>query len=339
MKEVEWKELEELWEKVRNGDREAFSAACDIVDSKLKGPVKAILRESGVRQTQSVEDAWQEAMVAFVKHHRKVRKIRSLPYWLAKTALRAAWTNRWPRYSKKKKPAQAVEQPHQVPGPVGAKPMTVAGREYQVKIYAPGDPTAAPSEPRPRLEPLTQSNIEKFGKTIIPDYVELIHQERALAAASAELQEALKQLPPRWRLAIELVYFEEKSLSEAAKVLECGQQRIYKILKMAKRRLRELLGNCAREYQVALTVSVADATRLVDRGTWVVGAYHDEISREIDSSEPSGLAATDVWWPLVLEALRRHTHFNASSHLIFADTADLGGNAPEDHGSGLLNCF
>lgn len=308
MTDQDWKQLEEMLGKARAGDEKAFDAACKMVDHKLKGVVGAILSASGVRQTQSVEDAWQEAMVAFVKHHRKVRKIRSLPYWLAKTALRAAWKNRWPRYSMKKKQGQAVEQTHQ-PEPIATKPMTVAGREYQVKIYAPGDSPSVSTQPRPRLEPLTESTIEKFGKTIFPDYVERIHQERALAEASAELEKALEQLPPRWGRAIELVYFEGKSLSEVAKVLGCSKQRIYKILKMAKRRLRESLGNCAREYQVTREVSVAEPTRPVDRReTWVVGPYYDEISRGIDASEQSDLAATDTWWPLVLDSLWRHAN-------------------------------
>ena len=51
----------------------------------------------------------------------------------------------------------------------------------------------------------------------------------------------------------------------------------------------------------------------------------------------------DAWWPLLLESLLRDakaSHFTADDgHLIFGQTADLGGNAPEDHGSGLLNCF
>ena len=51
----------------------------------------------------------------------------------------------------------------------------------------------------------------------------------------------------------------------------------------------------------------------------------------------------DEWWTLVLESLRRHAetlHFGTDDRrLVFSQPADLGGNSPEDHGSGLLNGF
>jgi hypothetical protein len=51
----------------------------------------------------------------------------------------------------------------------------------------------------------------------------------------------------------------------------------------------------------------------------------------------------DAWWPLVLESLRREANVSHSTaddgQLIFGQNADLGGNAPEDHGSGALNDF
>ena len=49
----------------------------------------------------------------------------------------------------------------------------------------------------------------------------------------------------------------------------------------------------------------------------------------------------DAWWPLLLESLRRHAEASYfagdDGQLISGEAADLGGNAPENHGSGFLN--
>ena len=110
MTEQEWRQLEDLWHKARAGDERTFSALCEIVDTKLKHIVTAILKGSGLRPKQSVEDAWQEAMLAFVKHYQQVDTIRRLPYWLATTALRAAWKDRWWRYSKDRKGSRRLKR-------------------------------------------------------------------------------------------------------------------------------------------------------------------------------------------------------------------------------------
>jgi RNA polymerase sigma factor (sigma-70 family) len=281
MTDQDWKQLEEMLGKARAGEEYAFTEACRIIDQKLKRQVKAIVRQTGVRPEESVHDAWQEAMLAFVKHYQQVETIRHLPYWLAITALRAGWKDRWPRYSKKKKPEQMVEQTQQPPEPIGTKPLTIAGREYQVKIYA-SDPPAAPSERMPRLEPLTDSIIERYGKTTFPDYVRQIHNKRTLT----EVLKALAHLRPRWRRAIKLVCLDERYPTEAAQILGCKKKRLEKLLKKSRKRLRLLCPG---------------ATIVPKRKTKSRSAEGNARQAGTDTF------VDDAWWPLVLESLRRHT--------------------------------
>jgi hypothetical protein len=51
--------------------------------------------------------------------------------------------------------------------------------------------------------------------------------------------------------------------------------------------------------------------------------------------------AGDAWWAFVLQSLRRHAEASYfagdDGQFVFGETADLGGEAPEDYGSGFLN--
>jgi hypothetical protein len=70
--------------------------------------------------------------------------------------------------------------------------------------------------------------------------------------------------------------------------------------------------------------------------------YHDELRCGVGPFEQSDKMASDAWWPLLLESLRRHaeaSYFSGEDEqFLFGEAADLGGNAlgnaPEDHGSG-----
>ena len=158
--------LVDVFEQSRAGNEEAFCRVCEIVDASLKPIVKRMLRRKGVVRTELFEEAWQEAMLAFVKHSRQVKRIRHLPYWLATTALRCAIKNQWPRHSGKKKQKQRVQQPAELPQPTGTKSVIIDGRQHEIKIYAPCSSPTTPLHFRPRLEQLTEDIIEKCDKTV-----------------------------------------------------------------------------------------------------------------------------------------------------------------------------
>ena len=115
--------------------------------------------------------------------------------------------------------------------------MTIDGRQHEIKVYAPCDSPAVPSRQQSLLTPLTDLIIETHATTSFPDYAQDIDKRRVWE----QLHNALGTLPERWALAVELVYFEEKSRSEAAQILGCSRKRVYKLLKMARKRLRALI--------------------------------------------------------------------------------------------------
>jgi RNA polymerase sigma factor (sigma-70 family) len=300
--EQEWKQLEDLVRKAQAGDKESLSAACEIIYAKLKRDVSALLWRKGAVRQDLFDEAWQDAMLMFVKSYGGINEVRSLRNWLARTVLRFVWKKQSPRSQRQEKAAQAFECVLAPPQQIGTKSITIDGQQREIKVYAPCDSPAAPSRQQSLLTPLTDLIIETQAGTSFPDYEQDIDTRRVWE----ELHNALVTLPKRWARAVELVYFEEKSRSEAAHILGCSRKRIYKILKMAKRRLRELLAGSP-ECRTNRTVSLVQAERPVGHcETRVMERYRDEIRHGIGPFEQSDKMAGDAWWPLVLESLRRH---------------------------------
>jgi RNA polymerase sigma factor (sigma-70 family) len=249
--EQEWKQLEDLVRKAQAGDEESLSAASEIIYVKLKRTVRALLWGKGPGGQDLFDEAWQDAMLMFVKTYRGIKEVRSLPNWLARTMQRFIWKQQRTRSRRQKESAQASEcvtAPHHQ---IGTKSITIDGRQHEIKVYAPCDPPALPSRRQSLLTPLTDLIIETYAGTSFPDYAQDIDKRRVWE----ELRKALLTLPQRWALAVELVYFEEKSRSEAAQILGCSRKRVYKLLKMARKRLPALMA-CADRQESKLRAMV-----------------------------------------------------------------------------------
>lgn len=144
MTEQEWKQLEDLVRKAQVGDEESLSAACEIIDARLKRDVRALLWGKGVDGQDLFDDAWQDAMVMFVKGYRGITEARSLSNWLALTVLRFIWKEQWFRSRRQKEAAQVSERVPAPPLQIGTKSITIDGQQHEIKVYASCDLPVAP---------------------------------------------------------------------------------------------------------------------------------------------------------------------------------------------------
>jgi len=247
----EWKKwLDHVLKFARRGDERAMNALSLILETELKSKIGWKLRNKGVNW-QDLDAARHDVILAVRRTIRRLRLIKKFRGWLTRVAASVAKEYRpefvpaalqrheKPKRAKRsadseprrKRPKQSVllksQQRRKRPKRIGTKPITIDGRQYKAKVYAPCYLPAELNRPIPLLE-----DLEKFGESLGN------HPNRQ---STADIRRALGKLPRRWLLALLLVYEYGCSRTEAAKIMAISRNRIFNLIKNARKRLRLLL--------------------------------------------------------------------------------------------------
>lgn len=225
-KQQEW--LFELVEQARNGDEEALNALCEILGNELKRWIESRLKV----RWQDRQDAHQEVILRVRHKVEQLRETGKFFAWLLRIVKEVA-KQQWAPCLSRRRPEQG-ERPKQI----GEKTIFIDGQQHVVRIF---EPSIQQEQARqPLLEPLSDSIITNWSNDNHPAY-----------PSSIDFRRALSKLPERWALAISLVFTEGYSRTEAAEIMGCSKNRVYRLHKKARKRLHLLLpgytlGNKAR---------------------------------------------------------------------------------------------
>lgn len=271
--------LLEVVKRARDGDEEAKHELCGILANELK---RWIERRLNVK--------WQDRGAA---HHDVIQRVRErigqlqqpekFLGWLRRVVVEAGKRHSAPYLRPLKR--ERKEQPKQI----GTKTILVDGKAHVVRVFE----ASKPNPPRqPRLEPLTDSIIMNWSK-----------ENRANYPRSVDFRRALKELPERWLLAVILVFEEGYSRAEAAEIMGCSKNRIYKLHKKARKRLQLLLPGYGLErngkFQSRLKKVSAATGPLVERSA-ARGAA------ETSGNPGDDRADSQSWETILIESMWRH---------------------------------
>jgi RNA polymerase sigma factor (sigma-70 family) len=303
----EW--VEEAVEWGRQGNLHALNALCLMLETEFKKKIGAKLKRKGV-SWQDLDDARQDVTVQVCQKITAVRNPEKFHAWLNRVVASCAKKYR-PQYV-----PPATQQAGEVARPkqIGTKWITIDDQPQEVKVYEPFS-SASELPPRQPLLQLLDESSENWVKENQPNH-----------PRSIDFRNALAKLPPRWCQTSELIFVDGYSRTETAAIMGVSKNRIFNLIKNSRRRLPLLLPGYVLIRKKKPKSLCADSNAVTK-------------PKEITSVQTSELA--DAWWPLVLASLRRHAEASYfardDGQFLFGETADLGGNAPENHGSDFLN--
>lgn len=231
MTDQEWMQLADLLQKARTGDERAIGAVCEFIDSRMKLEITGWLWKAGVGNY--VDEAYQDVLLTVRRKIPQLEVIDCWKIWLWRVAMSMGgkYRPRYVRYPRQKQPTQEVTGR---PKLIGTHCVSINGQVYPVTVLEPYRPQEQKARRQRLFEPLSDSVITHWSRSNRPQY-----------PVSIDVRQALEKLPERWALAIQLVYFEGYSRTEAANIMGCSRTRIFKLLQKAKSRLRGLLAGYA----------------------------------------------------------------------------------------------
>jgi RNA polymerase sigma factor (sigma-70 family) len=222
----ERQQLSDLLEKAIRGDEQAIFGVCEFIDRHMKQETMNRLSHAGV--VFSVDEAYQEVLLTLRRKLSQLRVVDAFESWLWRLEMSVAKKYR-PRYAWDARSIRVEPQASEKPREIGAKTIQVDGKPEIARLFEPLAPQEKPPR-RPLFEPLTDVILAKASMSNRPNYPRKI-----------DVWKAVSILPERWALAIQLVYFEGYSRTEAATIMGCRRTRIFKLLQKSKNRLRGLL--------------------------------------------------------------------------------------------------
>lgn len=143
-----------------------------------------------------------------------------------------------PRYASYPRRVPHARETAERPKQVRSKIVTIDGKEHVVKIFEPNPPRSEPPVKKLLLVPFSDSAIFNWSKSNRPDYLPKI-----------DIRKALAQLQRRWAIALLLMCVEHRSAEEVGEILGCSVPRVYRLVQLAKDRMRELMPRYARNGQ------------------------------------------------------------------------------------------
>jgi RNA polymerase sigma factor (sigma-70 family) len=222
----ERQKLYELLEKAIRGDEQAISGVCEFIDRHMKQELLNRLSNAGA--ASSLDDAYQDLLLTVQHKLSQLKVVDAFGSWLRRLEMTVVKKYR-PRYSSYTPTIPVEPTASDQRKQIGARTIQWDGKTEIAGLSEP--PARQEQPPRRRLfEPVTDVIIAKASTSNRPNYTRTI-----------DVSNAISELPKRWALAIQLVYFEGYSRTEAANFMDCSKSRIFKLLQKAKNRLRLLL--------------------------------------------------------------------------------------------------
>ena len=227
MKAQEWKRLAELLEQARAGSQDAIWLACQLLESHAKRAIMMRLWKAGVPQ-QDLEDAYHDVLIRLVQRIWQLQNVLCFAGWLRRIEREIAGKYR-PLCTQRPIPTSAQIEASQVAKEIEKKQITVNAQEEAIRVYAPA--SIAEKPPRTlRLVELSDLTVTRLSGPNQANYPRKLDTWNAMAT-----------LPTRWADALRLMVVEGRSAAEIAIILGCSVPRVFRLVQLAKQRMRELL--------------------------------------------------------------------------------------------------
>ena len=227
MKAQEWKRLAELLEQARAGSQDAIWLACQLLESHAKRAIMMRLWKAGVPQ-QDLEDAYHDVLIRLVQRIWQLQNVLCFAGWLRRIEREIAGKYRPLRTHLPITPSPQIEPP-QVPKEIEKKRIAVNAQEQEIRVFA----HAYIAEKPPR----TLRLVEFSDLTV----TRLNGPNQANYPRKLDTWDAMAKLPTRWADALRLMVVEGRSAAEIAIILGCSVPRVFRLVQLAKQRMRELL--------------------------------------------------------------------------------------------------
>ena len=214
------------------GNEEAKDALCEILEDKLKAPIKEALRRKGVA-CQDWDSGRHDLIVLVRERIEQLRAPENFFAWIFHGLQDVAKRHR-PRYLKLFRwEHEAHEEPKQ-PDHCGRKWILAAGKLRRVNLFT------------TYLQKQMDVRQRFFEPLIDPDFADRSHPNHLNYVPRIDVWTAMGLLPERWARAMYLLHIEGYTAEEAGKTLHCSAKRVYRLVQKGKNRLRGLLAAYAR---------------------------------------------------------------------------------------------
>jgi len=222
------KEIVGLRAEARKSGRKNFAAVCQFTDSNFKNRILRRLQRASVPPCQ-LSDAYHDVLQRSGQRIYQVRHAIRFPGWLRRISQEVARRYRTPYI----KPSHQAKSEHHAllpPRQIGSKFITVRGEQHEARVFEPCFPPAESPRRQLRLVELSDSAVMKSSMSNRPHYTHKI-----------DAWSAIGRLPSRWANALLLTAVERRTAPQVAEILGCTVPRVYRLVQLAKQRMRVLM--------------------------------------------------------------------------------------------------